>query len=93
MLKKSILPSLLVILAVVGYLFLKYHTSQDIEGAREVLVKNGYSHIEVKPENDIVCGIRNRYATGFEAINMNGKTVEGAVCQRRFFTISSIYLK
>lgn len=62
----------------------------DADGARSVLLDQGYSNIEITGYEFFGCGEDDTYQTGFEATAPSGRRVVGIVCKGLLFKGSTI---
>lgn len=67
----------------VGFVINSFATvgwGEDVEGARNALLDQGLTPIEVGGYSPYSCGEDDFYATKFVAKNANGRVVRGTVC-------------
>lgn len=62
----------------------------DKDGATQALEAAGYKAIQITGYRFFGCGKDDTYQTGFRAIGLNGKPVEGVVCAGMFMKGSTI---
>ena len=56
----------------------------DKNTANKTLESAGFTDVKITGWNPLACGKDDTYATGFTAINPQGKVVEGTVCSGVF---------
>ena len=79
---------ILAIAALTAALFTAACTDRD--GATRTLETAGYTNIRITGYSWFSCGEDDTYATGFTAIGVNGRPVQGVVCSGFLFKGNTI---
>ena len=71
-----------ILIIVITIIFLSGCTDKNT--ANKTLESAGFTDVKITGWNPLACGEDDTYATGFIAINPQGKVVEGTVCSGVF---------
>ena len=71
-----------ILIIVITIIFLSGCTDKNT--ANKTLESAGFTDVKITGWNPLACGKDDTYATGFIAINPQGKVVEGTVCSGVF---------
>ena len=65
-------------------IFIMFALSTDHDKAKQLLIDNGFTHVEITGYNYFVCSRDGVYSTDFQARTSNGTLVKGTVCRGVF---------